>query len=262
MKKGEQTLVKTKFFVDNNGISTFVINRPEKRNAVDYEVMTSLEKAISEVKANPHIKALVITGAGSQAFCSGGDISAFHALETAAEAESMLKRMGRILYELLILPKPTVALLNGTAVGGGCEIAIACDFRISAAHSEFGFIQGDLGITTGWGGGTILFEKLRYSDAMEMLTSSQIYSVERAKQVGFLSYVTSYQELAMRCEEWLLPIITKPSAVLTAYKQMPIAKWSQVGLWERMEAEIDHCSLLWESEEHKQAVNNRLQKKA
>ncbi|TYR82621.1 enoyl-CoA hydratase/isomerase family protein [Priestia megaterium] len=253
---------KAQFFTTNQGIATFTINRPEKRNAIDYDVMDELEKAITYAKEADNVKAFVITGAGIEAFCSGGDVRVFHELKTAKEAEGMLKKMGRILYELLTLPKPTVALLNGISVGGGCEIAIACDFRIGATHSEMGFIQGNLGITTGWGGGTILLEKLRHSEAMEMLYSAQLYSVERAKQIGFLSYVTTYQELTMRCEEWLLPLINKPIDVLKAYKQTSIEKWEQSGLWNRMENEINRCSVLWETEQHMEAVEQVINKKS
>lgn len=252
---------KSELFTTSQGIATFVINRPEKRNAIDYDVMNELQQAVDYVKHNQLVKAFVITGAGSDAFCSGGDLSVFHELKTSKEASQMLTKMGRILYEILTLPKPTVALLNGTSVGGGCELAIACDFRISATHSEMGFIQGNLGITTGWGGGTILLEKLRYQEAMEMIYSAQLYGVERAKQIGFLSYVTSFKELTMRCEEWLAPITHKSTQVLQAYKEIVIEKWEQSRVWNRMEQEIHRCSILWESPEHEEAVQKVIVKK-
>src|SRR5690606_14490185 len=98
-------------------------NRPEKWNAIDYDVMDGLAQVIKEVEANDDDRVFVITGAGQKAFCSGGDLSVFQHLKTEKEAHQMLSRMGMILHSLATLSKPTVALLNGLAIGGGCELA-------------------------------------------------------------------------------------------------------------------------------------------
>ncbi|WP_261179315.1 enoyl-CoA hydratase/isomerase family protein [Anaerobacillus sp. CMMVII] len=105
------------------------------------------------------MKIVVLTGAGTDAFCSGGDLSIFHHIHTKGEAKEMLLKMAKVLHKLFFFSKPTVAYLNGTTVGGGCEIATACDFRIAEKKLKIGFIQGRLGITTGWGGSTYLMER-------------------------------------------------------------------------------------------------------
>ena len=132
---------------NEDGIMTFTINREEKRNAINYAVMDGLKEVITYIKNHDDVRFLVVTGAGEKSFCSGGDLSEFHSLETEEEAFGMLNKMGQILYDLATLPVPTIALINGTAVGGGCEIATACDFRLIASHAKAGFIQGSLAIT-------------------------------------------------------------------------------------------------------------------
>lgn len=100
----------------NEGVLTFTINREEKRNAINNEVMDGLKEVITYVKEHDDVRFLVVTGAGDRSFCSGGDLAEFHSLHTEDEAFGMLSKMGNILYELATLPVPTIALINGTAV--------------------------------------------------------------------------------------------------------------------------------------------------
>lgn len=111
------------YTIDNHdGIMTFTINREEKRNAVNDEVMNGLQEVITYIRGHEDVRFLVVTGAGDKSFCSGGDLSEFHSLETEDEAFGMLSKMGKILYDLATLPVPTIALINGTAVGGGVRL--------------------------------------------------------------------------------------------------------------------------------------------
>ncbi|WP_413789064.1 enoyl-CoA hydratase/isomerase family protein [Bacillus kandeliae] len=243
----------------HNGILEFKITRPEKRNAVNFEVMEGLSQAIERAKETD-IRALVVTGEGEQAFCSGGDLSVFHALRTEGEAYRMLSKMGKILHELTILPKPTIALINGTAVGGGCEIATACDFRIAKAGAKMGFIQGSLAITTGWGGGTLLFERIASYHALKLLSEAAIYRAEQLAHTGFVHRVVDRinEEVV---ERFLQNELTIHSSVLSAYKQIQIRKWASSDLWEKMDQEIKQCAILWEAEAHHEAVASFLNKK-
>lgn len=106
---------------DIRGIMKILINRPEKRNAVNYQLMDELKSILSKAAHDDEVKLLVLTGAGSEAFCSGGDLSEFQDLHTEEEAFTMLSKMGEILYTLAVFPKPTFALINGSAVGGDAK---------------------------------------------------------------------------------------------------------------------------------------------
>lgn len=241
-----------------NGVLIFTITRESRRNAVNFEVMDGLKEAIKRAK-DPHVKALVITGEGEQAFCSGGDLTVFHDLKTEDEAYGMLSRMGAILYELMLIPKPTIALMNGTAVGGGCEIAAACDFRVARKGIKAGFIQGKLAITTGWGGGTILLEKLAPSNGFKMLMESKQYSVEELVELGFIQYTYEGDALA-GLQSSLGSMFEIDENVLRSYKEMLTRKWDEHDIKERIEKEIRRCAILWERDAHHQQVDKFLKK--
>ncbi len=236
------------------GYLLFTINRPEKRNAVDYDIIQGLSEAV-KLAANGKLKALVITGAGDKAFCSGGDLSVFHQLRTEEEAYGMLSKMGRVLTDLLLLPIPTVALINGTAVGGGCELASACDFRLARQGVKAGFVQGKLGITTGWGGGTMIQEKMVPGNALKMLLEAELYSTETLKELGFL------QEIYTEHETSLKRFLSVDQDVLAAYKKIGVRRWKESNIVERIDAEIKQCAKLWAREEHHQQVEKFNNKK-
>lgn len=245
---------------ENDGIVTFTINREEKRNAVNNEVMNGLKEVITYVKENNNIRFLVITGAGEKSFCSGGDLSEFHILETEEQAFGMLSKMGNILYELATLRVPTIALINGTAVGGGCEIATACDFRLMASHSKAGFIQGTLAITSGWGGGTYLFERgLRHDRALKMLVDAKPYEAQLLYEIGWAMRVfEGSKEQAL--DEFIAEMRKIHPSVHQAYKEIELRKWRERNMYERVMEEVRTCAKLWESEAHHEAVNSFLTK--
>jgi enoyl-CoA hydratase/carnithine racemase len=232
----------------DKGYLLFTITRSEKRNAINYDVMQGLTEAVS-LTNDPAIKALVITGEGNQAFCSGGDLSVFHQLQTKEEAYEMLSKM------------PTIALLNGTAVGGGCELAAACDFRLAREGIKAGFVQGRQAITTGWGGGTILSEKLPTARSMKLLMEAEIQSAEYLKEeVGFIDHIYSNHHITA-CESFLERLLAVDLKVLESYKMMWVLKWEENKLRERIEKEVRNCSVLWESESHHKYVQNFISKK-
>ncbi|WP_110929319.1 enoyl-CoA hydratase/isomerase family protein [Bacillus massiliglaciei] len=245
--------------IDKNdcGYLKITINRPEKRNAVNFQLMDELRTVLDEAERNPAVKILILTGSGTKAFCSGGDLGEFHSLHTEQEAYQMLSKMGSLVRDLAFLRKPTVAYLNGSAVGGGCEIAAACDFRIARSGVKLGFIQGTLGITTGWGGASLLLEKLPVQNALKMLMESGIYSAEEAMELGFISCISNETNPALHLEN----LLKREAEILSSYKNILINKWEASGLKERMEEEIRKCAVLWASESHHQAVKDFLQKK-
>ncbi len=245
-----------------NGVATFTIDRPETRNAINYAVMEGLEQFLNQIENNPVVAFAVITGAGDRAFCSGGDLAEFHSFRTADEAFPMLSKMAGLLYRVATLPMPVIALVNGMAVGGGCEIATACDYRVVSSSTKAGFIQGTLAITTGWGGATLLFEKDgKHDRVLRLLSEAEIHTADQLLTAGWATEL--YEGSA---EDGLTRFLTKMStihpSVHRAYKTIAIRKWTADFMRDRMMEEARQCSMLWESEAHHQAVERFLEKKS
>jgi len=223
--------------------------------------MDGLELFINRVVGDEEISFAVITGAGDRAFCSGGDLSEFHAFRTAEEAFPMLSRMAGLLYRLSTLPIPVIALINGTAIGGGCEIATACDYRVMSRNAKAGFVQGSLAITTGWGGATLLFEKDGKHDRVFRLLSEA--AVHTADEMLQNEWATELYEGTP--EEGLNKFLEKMSnihpSVHRAYKNVALRKWTADFMRDRMLEESRNCSILWESEAHHKAVEQFLSTK-
>lgn len=245
---------------NEDGVLTLTIDREERRNAINNEVMEGFKKVIQYTKEHEDVCFLVITGSGEKAFCSGGDLAEFHNLKTEEEAFGMLSKMGNILYELATLSVPTIALINGTAVGGGCEIATACDFRLVASHAKCGFIQGTLAITTGWGGGTYLFERgLRHDRALKMLVDARVHEAQELYEIGWATQVfDGTKEEAL--QQFIQHMKKIHPSVHQAYKEIELRKWRERNMYERVMDEIKTCAKLWESDAHNEAVNNFLNK--
>ncbi|MDN7241352.1 enoyl-CoA hydratase/isomerase family protein [Planococcus sp. N028] len=237
-------------------IMTFTIDRPEIRNAINEDVMVGLEELAQKAQES-EIRYVVITASGSQAFCSGGDLSVFHELKTEAQAYSMLKRMGDVLYRIKTLPVPVIALVNGAAVGGGCEIATACDYRLIREHVKCGFIQGTLAITSGWGGGTYLFETLQHDRALQMLTEARVYTAAELQQNGWATEVVRTDE---DLHNFFKSMNKIQPEVHRAYKAIAIRKWQETNLKDRVDAEIQRCAELWAEDAHHDAVDSFLNK--
>ncbi|MTH52620.1 enoyl-CoA hydratase/isomerase family protein [Bacillus mangrovi] len=244
-----------------DGIVTVSLDRPEKRNAVNFEVMDELEAFLDKYEADETVRALILTGSGERAFCSGGDLTAFHSLRTEKESYEMLHRMGEILYRLSVFPAPVFALINGTAIGGGCELAMAADRRIAKEGVQLGFIQGSLSITTGWGGGALLMERTLPQNALKVLCSAARYPAEACKDLGLVDEILPapfFKEEAVRI---IKEQLAENPSVTRAYKSVWIRKLAGSGLRERMEEEIRQCARLWEKEEHHQAVQTFINRK-
>lgn len=243
------------------GIVELKLNRPSKLNAIDFDIMEELKENLHTLRAKRDLKALVITGEGEKAFCSGGDIKLFHKIKTKDEAYHMLSKMGEILYQLMIFPLPTFALINGLALGGGCEIATACDFRIAKQGIKVGFIQGQLGITTGWGGATMLHEKLVYDHAMSILLSAKTITAVKAQSLGFINEIFPERKYQYEAYKFIEKSLVNNVDVLRAYKTVKVDQWSETQLYSRMMSEINRCAELWTTEAHHQAVEEFLFKK-
>ncbi|MER3497368.1 MAG: enoyl-CoA hydratase [Chitinophagaceae bacterium] len=196
-----------------NGIFTITINRSDKMNALNRQVIDELEKAVEEVYTNNDIKAAIITGAGNKAFVAGADISEFLNLEPS-KATQLAKRGHEVFDKIENSPKPIVAAVNGFALGGGCELALACHFIYAAENAKFGQPEVNLGLIPGYGGTQRLTQVVGRNLSMELLMSGNMISAKEAMEYGIVNRVTTADELMTAVKAILGIIITKaPVAV-------------------------------------------------
>ncbi len=204
---------KTLVFEVDNGTAVITINRQEKLNALNKDVFTDLDNALNEVEARSEIKSVIITGAGAKAFVAGADITEFAGLDKE-QAVALAKRGQDIFFKIENNSKPVVAAVNGFALGGGCELAMACHFRICSDNAKFGQPEVNLGLIPGYGGTQRLTQLVGKGRSMELQMTAKIADAKEALQWGLVNYVTTQEELLPRTKEILLDIQNKaPVAV-------------------------------------------------
>jgi enoyl-CoA hydratase/carnithine racemase len=170
----------------DDGLAIVTIDRPHARNAISLETMDQLEKALDGAEG---ACALVITGAGDRAFVSGGDLKELSALRTELEASSMAFRMRSICDRITGFPTPTIAVLNGHALGGGAEFAVAADIRLAADDIKIGFNQVTLEIMPAWGGAERLVTLVGYSKALLLAGTGSVLDATEAQRIGLVDKV-------------------------------------------------------------------------
>ena len=198
-----------------NGIYTITINRPDKLNALSQDVFTDLNKALDEIASNAEIKSVIITGAGSKAFVAGADISEFIGFNKN-DAMALAKRGQDTFARIENSAKPVVAAVNGFALGGGCELAMSCHFRLASDNAKFGQPEVNLGLIPGYGGTQRLVQLIGKGKAMELLMSAGMIDANEAKQLGLVNYVTSPETLLEQTIKILTVINSKAPLAVAA----------------------------------------------
>ena len=194
-----------------NGIYTITINRPDKLNALNRQVMADLDAVIDEVESNADIKAVIITGAGAKGFVAGADISEFVGL-SVEEGKTLAKRGQDIFFKIENCSKPVVAAVNGFALGGGCELAMACHFRVASENAKFGQPEVNLGLIPGYGGTQRLVQLIGKGRALELLMTGGTVDAPSALQMGLVNYVVPAEELLNKTRS-ILEVITAKAPI-------------------------------------------------
>jgi enoyl-CoA hydratase len=197
-----------------NNIFTITINRPDKLNALNRVVLDELDNVIDSVYTDDHIKAVIITGAGEKAFVAGADISEFISVEDN-EGVPLAKRGQDIFFKIENCPKPVIAAVNGFALGGGCELAMACHFRLASSNAKFGQPEVNLGLIPGYGGTQRLTMHIGKGKAMELMMTGNMIDANEAKALGLINYVEAPENLIPKAKEILSMIITKSPIVIS-----------------------------------------------
>jgi 3-hydroxypropionyl-coenzyme A dehydratase len=199
-------------------IAILRINRPEALNAMNVDVISELSKMIDILAADDSIKAVVITGAGERSFCAGADISymvnidPMQAERYATSAQDVINRIDR-------LEKPVIAAVNGFALGGGCELAMACDIRIASSNAKIGQPEVTIGIPPGWGGTQRLMRLIGPAKAKELIFTGKMIMADEAYQIGFVNKVIS-----LGPDDKLPPEVPKGDAAKEKERANEIAK--------------------------------------
>ncbi len=183
-----------RFEVESDGVAVLTINRPERLNALSADVMAELALCIEFGRVTPHVRALIIMGAGPKSFVAGADISEFRGLDR--ESGQVFAEQGQAVFSAIeALPKPVIAAVNGFALGGGCELALACHLRICSDSARFGQPEVGLGLLPGYGGTQRLPRAVGASLAAEMMLTGDPIDANRALQAGLVSRVVPLDEL-------------------------------------------------------------------
>ncbi len=194
-------------------ILTVTVNRPERLNALNAEVVEALRETFHQAKSDPEVGALVVTGAGEKAFVAGADIGGFRGLSPIAARD--LARRGQTVLDLLeTLGKPSIAAVNGFALGGGCELAMACTLRVASRTARFGQPEVNLGLIPGYAGTQRLSRLVGKGCALEMILTGDPIGAEEAWRIGLVNRVVEPAELLPVCNDLAGRILSKaPLAV-------------------------------------------------
>lgn len=180
--------------VDESGICTLTINRPDKLNALNKQVLDELDQAVDAIRENYQVKSLVITGAGEKAFVAGADIKELSSLDPVS-GEEVSKKGQDIFKKIENLTIPVIAAVNGYALGGGCELAMACHLRIAFSKAAFGLPEVSLGLIPGYGGTQRLTELVGRGKALELIMTGRQVKADEAYEIGLVNQVTEHSAI-------------------------------------------------------------------
>jgi enoyl-CoA hydratase/carnithine racemase len=230
------------------------INRPDSRNAINFQVIDQLDEIISELEKDNSIRVFIFSGEGSKSFIAGGDLKEFHSITKKEDAISVSERMQNLFKRIEELPCWNIAFINGDAYGGGIELMMAFDFILSSSDCKFGFTQGRFYLTPGWGGLTRLIERVGRSKALEWQAKAEIKSAKELLEIGFLNAILDEDNVL----KWASPLTKNGRDFIKTLKNN--TDIGSVNRFERMNAEIEPFADLWVHEKHTQRVENFIKK--
>ncbi len=200
------------------------LNRPEKRNALNLALLDEIASTLAGYRGDENIKLALLTGAGDKAFAAGGDLKELDAVRSETDTIAMSRRGRRALDQIRYFPLPVIGAINGLALGGGAELALACDLRIAAHHAEIGLIQSRLNVTTAWGGGIDLLDLVGDSRALHMLITGQRVKASEALSLGMVNAVApegvSFSDAV---HDFMAPYLSHNQQVIRSYKGTVLA---------------------------------------
>lgn len=202
-----------------DGIATITINRPRVRNALNAALLDSLLAALHAAEADSTVRAIILTGAGEKAFAAGADIGELNALKNSVEGAAQARRGQAVTRAMELLRTPIVAAVNGFALGGGCELAMAADIRIASDNAVFGQPEVNLGIIPGYGGTQRLSRLVGRGMAMYLCLSGEFINAQEALRIGLVQRVVPQAELLDEARRVAAAIAAKAPLAAAAAKR-------------------------------------------
>ena len=237
------------------GIGIIMLNRPEVRNALNRKMLHELGDALTELENDPQIRVIII--AGNKDFCAGADIKEMHAIKPV-EIEAFCRWGHKVFDQLEGMGKPVIAAITGFALGGGCELALACDIRIAGESAKFGQPEVNLGLIPGFGGTQRLSRLIGVAKAKEMILTGKIIDAKEAESIGLVNRVVKDEELMIAAEEMAQVIAQKaPIAVKMAKTLINENQEITKGL----EKEIEFFARCFATQDHLEGMNAFLEKR-
>jgi enoyl-CoA hydratase len=242
------------------GVAKLTINRPQVYNALNAETMGEIADAIADVGKDESVKTLVITGAGEKAFVAGADISGFPALTPKQARSSSKQGQVKVTRAIELLGKPVIAAVNGVAYGGGCEIALACDFIVASETAKFCQPEINLAILPGWGGTQRLPRIVGTHKAKELCILGEPIDAKEAERIGLVYKVVPTGKLNEAVDELVKKLMSKSPCAIQLAKEA-VNKALDVDLDTGLDLEADQFAKAFATEDHIEGAKAFLEKR-
>ena len=246
--------------VHDGPVSVLTINRPALLNALNLELLVALERRVGEVRARVETRSVIVTGAGDRAFVAGADIAGMRGM--GADDAERFARQGHAAFDALAaLPSPVIAAVNGFALGGGCELALACDFIYASERAKFGQPEVNLGIIPGFGGTQRLSRRVGAGIARELIYTGALIDAQEALRIGLVNRVVPADQLLVEAKKTALLIAQKGPLALRMAKRV-ISEGLDHTLREGAELEVEAFAACFRSEDRAEGVSAFLDKRS
>jgi enoyl-CoA hydratase/carnithine racemase len=237
----------------SEGIATITLNRPEALNAFSKEVVAEVFRALEDVKSDENVRVVVLTGAGERAFSAGADIKAMAGM-TALKARELSFMGESLCLAFENLEKPVIAAINGYALGGGMEVAMACDLRIASENASMGQTEVNIGLIPGWGGTQRLTRLIGMTKAKELVFTGKKFDARTAEQLGLINVVSPADKFRETVRQFAIELASKPPVALKVAKSL-INKGANIGLDSALALEREGFGVVASSEDLKEGVS-------
>jgi enoyl-CoA hydratase len=242
----------------DDGIGIIKINRPEVRNALNWETWMELEDVLKRLHGDPNLRVGIITGVGDEAFIAGADIQMLKD-RTPQDAINASKKANEILIFMESMEEPVIAAINGWALGGGCEIALACDIRIASDKAQIGQTEVRVGIMPGYGGNVRLMRLIGSGWAKEIIYAGKIVNAAEAERIGLVNRVVPHEKLMEEAMTLAKQIARGPAAIHFAKKAMFEA--SQHSYLDSLKKDTELYGEVYKTKDFKEGVTAFLEKR-